>query len=305
MTKRKSQEQFEKEILEKGNGDYVVKSPYLGSSKKVILLHIVCNNEWEVEANSFLNGRRCSHCFGMKKRTHEQFIKEVQEKHGNEYQILSKYINAVKKVEVKHLKCGNIYEMIANNIIKGSKCPFCFDQNNRLTNEEFLVRLQNRHEDEYVPIVEYIDCDKAIKFTHSKCGKDFEIAPKRILYGEFRCPNCTSMSRGETSVERFLIKNNLRYSYQFSINDCKNIKLLKFDFCVFDDENKIKCIIEYDGIQHFEPIETFGGIDNLKIVQYNDKLKNEYCERFNIKLIRIPYWVKNIGKFLEVDLSER
>jgi len=32
---------------------------------------------------------------------------------------------------------------------------------------------------------------------------------------------------------------------------------------------------EYDGIQHFQPIDYFGGIDNYKKVVYNDSIKNE------------------------------
>jgi len=47
--------------------------------------------------------------------------------------------------------------------------------------------------------------------------------------------------------------------------------------------------IEYDGIQHFESIDYFGGDDNLKNTKINDKIKNNYCKKHNIKLFRIKY----------------
>ena len=33
--------------------------------------------------------------------------------------------------------------------------------------------------------------------------------------------------------------------------------------------------------------------ENLKVIQYHDKIKNDYCKKNNIPLIRIPYWEKN------------
>jgi hypothetical protein len=48
-------------------------------------------------------------------------------------------------------------------------------------------------------------------------------------------------------------------------------------------------IIEYDGIQHYEPVELFGGIDEFEKTKIKDKIKNEYCLKNNILLYRISY----------------
>ena len=55
--------------------------------------------------------------------------------------------------------------------------------------------------------------------------------------------------------------------------------------------------IEYDGVQHFKPIEYFGGLDNLKYVQKHDKIKTKYCYDNNIILLRIKYSENVIKKF--------
>ena len=62
-------------------------------------------------------------------------------------------------------------------------------------------------------------------------------------------------------------------------------------------------LIEYDGIQHYEAVEIFGGIPAFKKRQKRDQIKNQYCKDNNIKLIRIPYWdYDNIETILEKEL---
>ena len=56
-------------------------------------------------------------------------------------------------------------------------------------------------------------------------------------------------------------------------------------------------MIEYDGIQHFEPVKLFGGKDEFKKTQIKDKIKTEYCIKNNIQLIRISY-LENIEELL-------
>lgn len=45
-----------------------------------------------------------------KRKTHEEFVKDVFEKLGPEYQVLSQYTNAHGKVLLHHDKCDNTFE---------------------------------------------------------------------------------------------------------------------------------------------------------------------------------------------------
>ena len=66
---------------------------------------------------------------------------------------------------------------------------------------------------------------------------------------------------------------------------------------------KEKIWIEYDGEQHFKPIEHFGGLDAFIDLKIKDTMKNKYAEKHNWKLIRIPYWeFDNIEKILTKEL---
>ncbi len=58
---------------------------------------------------------------------------------------------------------------------------------------------------------------------------------------------------------------------------------LRFDFYL----PNYNCCIEYDGEQHFRECDLCR--DSLSDRQYRDNLKNDFCKRANIILIRIPY----------------
>lgn len=56
-----------------------------------------------------------------------------------------------------------------------------------------------------------------------------------------------------------------------------------------NNNNDLLYLIEYDGIQHFEK-NCFGKKDeDFDILKKYDKIKEKYCIKNNIKLIRIPY----------------
>ena len=53
--------------------------------------------------------------------------------------------------------------------------------------------------------------------------------------------------------------------------------------------------IEYQGKQHYEPVDFAGKGDEwakyqFKVGQQRDNIKRQYCQQNNIKLIEIPYW---------------
>lgn len=73
---------------------------------------------------------------------------------------------------------------------------------------------------------------------------------------------------------------------------------MRFDFYL----PQYNTLIEYDGKQHFEPIEFFGGEEKFNKLQENDKIKNEYCKNNKIPLIRISY--KNQKREIETTLDK-
>lgn len=101
---------------------------------------------------------------------------------------------------------------------------------------------------------------------------------------------CHRISKGELCIKEILIRNNINFCEQFTFNDLKgDKKSLKFDFGIFNEKNELSYLIEYNGIQHYEPVEYFGGADKFQKQQKYDLQKKEYCSMRNIPLIVIDY----------------
>jgi hypothetical protein len=99
-------------------------------------------------------------------------------------------------------------------------------------------------------------------------------------------------SRGEIKIEEILRMNDMSFAQEYVFSDLVSISghPLRFDFAVFDDSGDLDFLIEYQGIQHYEPKSKFGGMAGLRKQQANDMRKREYCKKHNINLLLIPYW---------------
>lgn len=124
------------------------------------------------------------------------------------------------------------------------------------------------------------------------CGNIVYASAGRLQYDNLLSCGCLK-SRGERKISEILTELDIPYSYQHKFPDCKspfsNLPLY-FDFYLPD----YNCCIEYDGEQHFCPIDYFGGVEKFEKTKLRDKVKTDYCDNHQIKLIRIPYLDYNI-----------
>ena len=127
---------------------------------------------------------------------------------------------------------------------------------------------------------------------HCVCGNECDVLSNALKSGGTQSCGCTQLSSGEGKIKKILQQMNVKYSTQYSFNELKGKNFLRFDFCILD-KDEIKCLIEYQGEQHYTPIEYFGGQEVFHRQQEYDNLKREYCKNNNIKLIEIPYWDYN------------
>jgi len=123
-----------------------------------------------------------------------------------------------------------------------------------------------------------------------KCNYyQWETTYQNFFYQNARCPVCC-LSKAEIEIRNYLILNNIDFKTQFEFKDLLSRRgnPLKFDFAIFNN-GELFYLIEYDGEFHYLDIV---GKNNLEEQKYRDNLKNSYCKRNNILLIRIPYWEK-------------
>lgn len=153
----------------------------------------------------------------------------------------------------------------------------------KLNTEIFIEKAKLVHNNKYdYSLVDYKTTRIPIKIICPNCG-EFEILPHSHLQG-IGCTYCIS-SKGEIEIVNFLNKYEIKYERQKKFTNCKNKRLLPFDFFI----DNIKMCIEYNGIQHYKSIDHFGGIEKLKYTQNNDNIKKKYCNENNINLLIIRY----------------
>nr|QQV29598.1 hypothetical protein K-LCC10_0343 [Kaumoebavirus] len=90
-------------------------------------------------------------------------------------------------------------------------------------------------------------------------------------------------SKGEKMVERILEKLEVGYETQQRFADMKDKGLLSLDFYIIG----LYAAIEFDGAQHYQSVDFFGGEEALRRTIQRDKKKSRYCKRKGIALLRL------------------
>ena len=276
------------------------KVEYKDANSKVI---IICpeHGEFLQTPSSHTNQKqgcpKCSH--QSYPNTNEKFIERAKQIHGDKY--------SYDKVEYKNNKTKVIvtcpihgdFETRPDNFYHGAGCPKCGilmkPQCVPWTKEKFVERGKSLYGDKYTyDKVEYKNSEEKVIITCPKHG-DFKITPDNFLRGH-SCPHCAT-SLLENKIKRLLDEHNIKYVQQKTFDWLKYNGLLKLDFYLPDFNIAIEC----QGLQHFRPIELFGGEENFKEVQKRDCIKKTLCEEHKIKLLYFSDTKSRIPKFVIKD----
>jgi hypothetical protein len=234
----------------------------------------------------------------------EKFVELANKVHNNFYDYsLVNYVKSNIKVKIICPKHG-IFKQTPNNHIMKMKCMKCSIEDNadkkRLTIQEVLNGFIKIHGDKYdYSEAVYKNGDEKVKIVCRRHGPFFQ-TPSAHKSGR-GCPFCHE-SRGERKIALFLASHNIVFKREKEFKKCRYKGLLYFDFYV----PKLNACIEYDGKQHFEACDFFGGKKEFDRIKISDSIKTEFCKNNNIKLVRISYRTKDpeIVSILEKEIIE-
>lgn len=290
-----TQKQFEKRISELTDGEYIVDGQYRDTATPVRMYHKNCGNYIKIRPNDFISrGRRCSICNGGVLKDYNSLVECINEYLGNDYRIITKpdkYVNSKSYIEIKHLICGKVYTTTRNSITSGHKCIHCQHHSYLKSPEEYKEEFNEVAKGDYILLSDYTKSKEKVLVKSLICGHTFRVPAVKFLSGT-RCTKC-GKSSGEVRINNFLLKHNLLFTREksLSINGVRH----RIDFYL----PEYKKIVEFDGIQHFKPIEYFGGKQELRNRQERDKAKNDYFKGIGYKVIRIPYTdIDNVDSIL-------
>ena len=187
--------------------------------------------------------------------------------------------------------CGNIIEVNGNSLRTGHTtscgCSRRAVNVKDLTGQKFgwltvksLAYINNEH--------------RAVWNCICDCGNEIQVTSHGLLGGHNISCGCANQSLGEKRIEELLMEMHINYAFQYRLQDCKYKKILPFDFAIFNQRNELLCLIEYQGDIHYKSTGGWNTEEALLNRQKRDKIKKEYCESNNIKLIIIPYTDYNL-----------
>ena len=277
--RKKTHDQYIEEVL-RINPNIEVIHTYINARTPILHMCKKCGHKWNISPDNVLHNYGCPKCAGVMKHTTDNFIHALFNV-NDRINVIGEYINANTKIRCKCLIDDYEWDAIPRSLLNGHGCPLCAG-NKKKSNDEYINDVMTINQDIEV-VGKYISADDAILHRCKKDGFEWFAKPNNILSGK-GCPKCRS-SIGERFVSTYLKNNNIGFIEQHTFPNCKNIKLLPFDFYLPD----FNTCIEYDGIQHFEPRDYFGGQLAFEEIVKHDAIKSNYCLLHNIKLIRIRY----------------
>lgn len=269
---------------------------YIGAFTKIKIICKEHSEFFQTPDNHVNDGKGCYFC-GLENnrqlylRSQSEFIQLAKEVHGNTYDCSkAKYIGANDKLIIICKTHGEWLQSPTSHL-KGHNCPTCTG-NSRLTKLEFITKAKNIHGDVFdYSKVKYENAHKKIIITCRTHG-DFHQTPSDHIYSNGKgCPKCKETT-GERKIRLYLDRNKIYYEYQKRFDSCRDKNRLPFDYFLPNEH----ILIEYDGIQHFEPVKIWGDEKAFKALKHRDEIKTKFAASNNLKLIRIAYF--------ELDLIE-
>ena len=185
--------------------------------------------------------------------------------------------------------CGNIKSIIGDNLKRGAvvSCGCYHKEKMReilfkdLSNQTFgfLTAIKPLHQ--HTDGTFYWECQ-------CRCGNVKKVKASYLLDGTVKSCGCIGKSAGEAIIEVLLREMGIEFQQQYTFKDCVSNKNypLYFDFAIFKS-NKLHCLIEFQGQQHYKEITSFS--ESLADRIERDEIKREYCKNNGISLIEIPY----------------
>lgn len=223
-----------------------------------------------------------------------QFSKEDIQFIIDKYQ--SNEMTTLELGEYFHCSRSTIERRLKENNIQLKQVYKYKDLTNQVFNHLTVIK---ENKERYVQDKEKTNKPHRYWFCQCDCGNTnlIEVESSHLINGHTTSCGCIK-SLGEQAIKTLLLKNNINFKSEYTFPDLFGIggKKLRYDFAIFNDQEQISHLIEYNGKQHYIQNGGWNSKEEFEARHQNDLLKIEYAKRNNIPLIIIPYTVppKNI-----------
>jgi len=222
-----------------------------------------------------------------RKLTTEEYIEKARAIYGDEYDYSKVEYKGSRENVCIICPTHGAFTIRADHFLERG-CPECnyynYHQSRYRSQEDYIRECNRIHENKYIYTdLHYTGMRGKVDIICPIHGKFTQIALSHIQgHG---CPQCNE-SKGEKAISSILQKQNIEFIFQYSMTSKVNpTGVMYVDFYL----PKLNIIIEYNGRQHYIPIEVMGGQLQYERQQARDEELRQYCKDNNIKLIEIRY----------------
>lgn len=272
----------------------VVKRTENRGNKPYWLCKCDCGNEKVVRADSLKNGAIKSCGCLLKESTASRHFKDLTGRKIGRWTVLERVGNNGEHVTWRcRCDCGTIRDVYAQSLLNGLSLS-CGCYKNEVAHELNFIDLTGRRSG-MLTVIKRMETDYISPsggrsprwLCKCDCGNEKIMFGAGIRTGVAKSCGCLDRSYGEVLIATILKEGNIRYIEQYKTDDCRDTLPLPFDFYLPDHN----VFIEYDGMQHFEPIEYFGGTKHFEMQKKHDEIKEAYCKDNGHTLLRLPYYL--------------
>jgi hypothetical protein len=272
-------------------------------------------HEWEAKYNHIKNGRGCPYCAGRAQKTPEDF-RQLAKIKGFTW-LGPEVPNTTTKTR---WRCDEEHEFLTTYTVlrasKGKGCPYCAGKAHKKPDDYY--KLADRRDYEWLgPVMPPTVFGKTLWCCNQ--GHEWKANYHHLDYGH-GCPHCAGLHpKGPTDYHALA---ELK-SFQWLGPEVNNTKTKTFWRCpkghswgaAYNNITKTGCphcfllekqskgekrvsrflealdimFVEYNGEQHYKPIERWGGVKGLEDVQRRDRIKADFAQANGLHLIIIPY----------------
>lgn len=250
-----------------------------------------CGTIKEVEVTNLRNGKTLScGCFSAE-IAKENNSKDLTGQRFGKLTVLKRIYGYDKVYWDCKCDCGNYTRVITSCLTGGhTKSCGCITLLKDISGQRFgKLLVKYRTGDKDGRTMWHCLCD---------CGKEVDVRRDSLLFGTKKSCGCI-LSNGEIMVRDILDKYRVSYQREYSFRDSE-IPTYRYDFAIIDSNSNPVALIEYDGIQHYQPI-AFGSdqswetkVSNLAAISMRDLQKNWLALDKKLPLLRIKYDEKDI-----------
>ena len=186
---------------------------------------------------------------------------------------------------------GHSWKAKWKNIFNGNWCPFCNIENRRWNISEIQSQIDNTHPGSKLLSTSYVKAGDLLEWQCEN-GHTWKSTFNNILSGKW----CLECARFKTEK---MCKQILEDKFGFVFKKARFYynKPKFYEFDGYNEEHKIA--FEYHGYQHYIFPNYFHKTkEHFLSNQQRDRDKEQYCKENNIKLIIIPYTIKDLTSFI-------